>query len=45
MINTKIMKKYPFNPVFFILSTEKYFELFLRHNGVATISKSFALNL
>ena len=28
-----------------MLSTENYFEMFPRHNGVATISESFALNL
>ena len=35
----------PFNPVFFILSTEKSFEMIPRNNGVTTISESFALNL
>ena len=30
---------------FLILSTEKSFEMFPRHKGVATISESFALNL
>ena len=33
------------NPLFFILSTEKSFEMFPRHNRVATILESFALNL
>ena len=33
-----------FIPVFFILSTEKFLEMFPRNNGVATISESFALN-
>ena len=33
-----------FIPVFFILSTEKFFEMFPRNNGVATLSESFALN-
>ena len=28
-----------------MLPTEKSFEMFLRHNGLATISESFALNL
>ena len=28
-----------------MLATEKSFEMFPRYNGVATISKSFALNL
>ena len=36
---------YPFNHFFFILSIEKSFETFPRHNGVATISEFFALNL
>ena len=36
---------YPFNPVFFILSTEKSFKMCPRHNGYGTISESFALNL
>ena len=35
----------PLNPVLFILSTDQSFEIFHRHNGVATISESFALNL
>ena len=34
-----------YNPINFLLSTEESFEMFPRHNGVATISKSFALNL
>ena len=34
-----------YNPINFILSTEESFEMFPRHNGVATISKSLALNL
>ena len=38
-------KTYPFNRVFFILSTEKFFELFPRYNRVATVSESFTLNL
>ena len=44
MINAKIIT-YPVNPVFFILSAENVFEMFPRHNGVATISESFALDL
>ena len=32
-------------PVFFILALEKSFEMFPRHNEVATISESFPLNL
>ena len=28
-----------------MLSAEKSFEMFPRHNGVATVSESFALNL
>ena len=32
-------------PCFFILSGDQSFEMFPRHNGVATISESFALNL
>ena len=28
-----------------ILSTEKSFEIVSKHNGVATVSESFALNL
>ena len=35
---------YPLNPVFFI-SVDQSFEMFLKHNGLATISESFALNL
>ena len=31
--------------MFLILSTEKSFEMFPRHNVVATISEYFALNL
>ena len=38
-------KTYPFSPVFFLLSTEMYFEIFPIHNGVAAVSESFALNL
>ena len=30
---------------FFILSTDQSFEMFPKHNGVATTSESFALNL
>ena len=30
---------------FFIFSTEKSFEMFPKHNGLATVSESFALNL
>ena len=44
IIYTKIIAD-PLNPVFFILSTDQSFEIFPRHNGVATISESFALNL
>ena len=38
-------KSYPFNPVFFLLSTGKPSETLPRYNGVATISECFALNL
>ena len=41
IIDTKIIN---INPVFFILSTDQSFKIFPRHNGVATISRSFALN-
>ena len=44
IIYTKIIS-IPLNPVFFILSTDQSFEIFPKHNGVATISESFALNL
>ena len=30
---------------FFILSTDQSFEMFPKHNGLGTISESFALNL
>ena len=36
---------YAFNPVFFILSTEKSFEMLPGHNEYGTISESFVLNL
>ena len=36
---------YQFNPVFFIFSTDQSFEIFPKHNAVATISEFFALNL
>ena len=36
---------YPLNPVLFVLSTDQFFEIFPKHNGVATISESFALNV
>ena len=47
VIRIKCLKSYtyPFSPAFFILSTEKSLEMFPRHNGVATISESFALDL
>ena len=41
----KIIKAYPYNPAFFILSTEKSFETFSRHNAAAFIIEAFALNL
>ena len=44
-MSTIYILKYPFNPVFFTLSPEDFFEILLRQNGVATISESFALNL
>ena len=44
IINTKIINK-TIKSSFFILSTEQSFEMFPRHNGLATISESFALNL
>ena len=34
-----------FNPVFFILYTEKSSEMFPRHNGSAPILETFAFNL
>ena len=30
---------------FFILSVDQSFEIFPKHNGLATVSESFALNL
>ena len=30
---------------FFILSVDQFLEMFPKHNGVSTISESFALNL
>ena len=36
---------YPFNPVFFIWSTDQSFEMFPKHKGYAFISESFALSL
>ena len=47
VISLKYLKSYtyPFNLVFFILSTEKSLKIFPRHNGAAAISESFALNL
>ena len=35
----------PYYPVFFILATEKSFEMFPKQSGFAKISESFALNL
>ena len=35
---------YPFSPVFLILSTEKSFKMFRRHNKIALVSESFALS-
>ena len=32
-------------PSFFILSVDQSIEIFAKHNGLATISESFALNL
>ena len=43
-INTKIINTTT-KSSFFLLSTGQSFEMFPRHNGLATISKSFALNL
>ena len=43
-INTKIID-ISIKSIFFILSTDQSFEIFPKHNGVATISESFALNL
>ena len=40
IINTKII-----NPVFFILSTAKYFETFPKQTIFGTISESFVLKL
>ena len=44
IISTNI-STYPLNPVFFILFIDQSFEIFPKHNGVATISESFPLNL
>ena len=44
IINTKIID-ISIKPFFSILSIDQSFEIFPKHNGVATISKSFALNL
>ena len=43
--STQKSKKYPYNPVFFILSTEKSFETLPKHNGAAFISESVISNL
>ena len=34
-----------YTKIIFILSTDQSFDIFPKHNGVATISESFALNL
>ena len=44
IINTKIID-ITIKTCFFILSVDQSFEIFPKHNGVATISESFALNL
>ena len=44
IINTKIIH-ISIKPCFFILSIDQSFEIFPKHNGVATISEPFALNL
>ena len=35
----------PFNPVFFILSTDQSLDMFPKQSGYGVISESFALNL
>ena len=44
IIYTKIID-ISINPVIFILSVDQSFEIFSEHNGLATISESFASNL
>ena len=44
IINTKIIN-ITIKSSFFILPTDQSFEMFPRHNGAATISESFVLNL
>ena len=45
-ISSIIIYRYPLKPVFFfMLPVDLSFEIFPKHNGVATISESFALNL
>ena len=44
IIYTKIIDK-PFKTCFFILFADQSLEILPKHNGLATISESFALNL
>ena len=44
IINTKILD-ITIKPCFFILSVDQSIKMFPKHNGVATILESFALNL
>ena len=42
--STLKLETYPLNPDSFVLSTDQSLEMFPKHNGVAAISESFALN-
>ena len=44
MINTTVINR-AIQPCLFHIVLEKSFEMFLKQNGFATISESFALNL
>ena len=43
IINGKVVDML-FNPAFFMLLGEKFFEIFPKHNGYCFISEFFALN-
>ena len=43
IVNTKIYT-YPFNPVFFMLSIVKFFEILPKLNGYDFVFESFTLN-
>ena len=45
IINNKIIDITIKSCFFFILSVDQFFEIFPKHNGLATSSESFALNL